>query len=83
MKSSISLEQFTGLSLYSIVYTLLHVSILSIYMCSIIYTCLYCLYICVVSSIHVYTVYIYTRHKKFSEGKQAHVGMEASKTNQT
>ena len=31
MKSSISLEQFTGLSLYSIVYTLLHVSILSIY----------------------------------------------------
>ena len=25
----------------------------------------------------------YTSHKKFSEGKQAHVGMEASKTNQT
>jgi len=24
-----------------------------------------------------------TSHKKFSEGKQAHVGMEASKTNQT
>ena len=25
----------------------------------------------------------YTSHKKFSEEKQAHVGMEASKTNQT
>ena len=25
----------------------------------------------------------YTSHKKFSEGKQVHVGMEASKTNQT
>ena len=24
-----------------------------------------------------------TSHKKFSEGKQVHVGMEASKTNQT
>ena len=24
-----------------------------------------------------------TSHKKFSEGKQMHVGMEASKTNQT
>ena len=28
-------------------------------------------------------IYIYTSHKKFSEGKHAHVGMEASKTNQT
>ena len=27
--------------------------------------------------------YIYTSHKKFSEGKQAHVGMETLKTNQT
>ena len=25
----------------------------------------------------------YTSHKKFSEGKQVHVGMEASKSNQT
>ena len=25
----------------------------------------------------------YTSHKKFSEGKQVHVGMETSKTNQT
>ena len=28
-------------------------------------------------------IYIKTSHKKFSEGKQVHVGMEASKTNQT
>jgi len=26
---------------------------------------------------------MYTSHKKFSEGKQAHLGMEASKTSQT
>ena len=36
---------------------------------------------------HDYTEHVremqYTSHKKFSEGKQAHVEMEASKTNQT
>jgi len=28
-------------------------------------------------------MHLFTSDKKFSEGKQAHVGMEASKTNQT
>ena len=32
---------------------------------------------------HPYPICMYTSQKKFSEGKQAHVGMEALKTNQT
>ena len=32
---------------------------------------------------HPYPICMYTSQKKFSEGKQAHVGMEALKTNRT
>ena len=35
------------------------------------------------NSIHLGKSVVYTSHKKFSEGKQAHVGMEALKTNRT
>ena len=34
-------------------------------------------------SIAIFHDILYTSRKKFSEGKQAHVGMEALKTNQT
>ena len=38
----------------------------------------------VYTQVHSPQVFIWiTSHKKFSEGKQVHVGMETSKTNQT